>query len=119
MATTPTLGGTTLPDPSSWIEDPMYWGGHVTVASGATRVQLANSTVRRTWSIGWVALTAAERTTVLTGFDNVKASSGTLLDVNNVSYTVIVRPDQPLTITSRNSAGGLVFDVSMRLIETV
>ena len=94
MATAPTLGGTTLPDPSGYRERVGYRGAPSEMADGTLAWDLVNVNAKREFTITWKALTAANKTTLETAFATVKSASATFLAPTNVSYTVTRHPEQ-------------------------
>jgi hypothetical protein len=59
-----TLGGTTLPDPNSFSEEPVVFGGYVQTMSGGTRRAIRAK--KKIWKLGWNNLTQDQMTSLNT-----------------------------------------------------
>lgn len=119
MATTPTLGGTSLPSPSGYNERVGYRGAPSEMADGTLAWDLVNTNAKREFTVIWRAITAANKTTIETAFATVKSASATFLSPTNVSYTVTRHPEQAeieFEAVKQNSTT-LRFNVEMRLRE--
>lgn len=119
-ATQPVLGTVTMPKVTAYIEEPMYYGGHVITAVGSVRWQLVDANIRRRFTMEWTALTEAQVTTVETGWALVDNGTAAFTSPRNGSYTVDRDPDTPfLTWTwFTDGTGALRADGRMLLRET-
>jgi hypothetical protein len=84
----PTLASNTLAHPTSYTVRRGYRGGQSIMADGSLSTDLVSATAKRTWDLGWDALTDAQRTTLQTAFDAIENTSGTYVDIDGTSYTV-------------------------------
>ena len=116
IATTPTLGGTSLRQPKEFSYSIEYRGGIRTMADGSTITDLVNANAKRVFTLRWDAMTATEKDTLITAFAAIKTASGTFLSPENVSYTVTRHPDQhTLDFGVSTSAGGTEWRYSATL----
>ena len=100
MATTPTLGGTTMPDPSEYRERASNRGAYREMADGTVVTDLVNANAKRTFELSWQALTNAQKATLLTAWATIDDSSATFrpptYDVLSTDYTVTRDPANPV-----------------------
>lgn len=110
MATTPALGGTTLPQVSAtdgYTETLDYRGGMRRMANGSVTIDLVASSVKRKFRLTWPGLTDAQKGTVTTAFATIDDSSASFTAPTGTSYTVTRDPDSPgLTFDSYMQGGG-------------
>ena len=100
MATTPILGGVTLPEPYGETQEAAaYRGGSMEMADGSLRHFLVASGLKRTVTLRWRMLTDAEKTTVETAFATLATGSAQL-----------TLPDGRVLTVQRANEGGLVWD---------
>lgn len=96
VAVAPVLHTTTLPMPSSegQTEEVFYKGRVERMANGnLVRDNVSNSPKLR-FTLDWVALTAAERNTVMTALATVAdGSSRSYTSIRNLTYTVVLAED--------------------------
>ena len=122
MATTPTLGGTTLPDPSTYNETVSNRGAYREMADGTVVTDLVTASVKRTFRMTWSAITNAQKATILTAWATIDDSSATFrpptYDVLSTDYTVTRDPSQTaLTLEAIGTPSALRWNVEMALRE--
>lgn len=106
-ATTPTLGGTAMPQVSLYTEEPKYYGGNVITAAGSVRWQLVSTTLYRTYTLEWVALTEAEVGTVEAAWATVdNGTAAFVIPRTGGTITVDRDPDATLNWTWFTDASG-------------
>jgi len=106
MATTPILGGTTLPNPTAadgFSETLNYRGGLRRMADGSATIDLVASGVKRRFRLSWPGLTDTQKGTVTTAYATIDDSSASFTAPTGSVYTVNRDPDSP----------GLTFDAFM------
>ena len=94
----PVLGSVTLPAIAAadgYSETLDYRGGFRRNASGGVVTQLVASAVKRKFRLTWPALTDAQKTTVISAFATVDASSASFTAPTGTAYTVQSVPDSP------------------------
>lgn len=119
VATTPTLGGVSLPIPKEQAYGRFYRGGTLEMADGSIVHDLVDSTVRYKFRLRWEYLTATQKGTIQTQWDAIKNTTATYVSVENTSHTV-TQPDvgTELDVTVVvTAAGELKFHVGMELLE--
>lgn len=117
-ATTPTLGGTTLPMPTEQSYEPEYRGGTLNMADGSIVHDLVDTTARYTFHLKWTLLTATEKNTILTAYAGIKNTTATYVSIENASHTVTRPEGGKPRVTPRVTAGAdIKFDVELDLIE--
>lgn len=117
-ATTPTLGGVSLPMPSRQDYERLFRGGHSEMADGSIVIDLVDTTVRYRFSLGWDLLTSSEKGTVQTQWDALKNTTATYVSIENTSHTVTQPDGATLKVKPRVTAQGeIAFDVECELIE--
>lgn len=113
-----TLAGQTLPDPNAYSVTVGYRGGSAVMASGATYFDVVQSTAKRQFVIGWVALTSSERSALETAWASLKTASGTLVDYDSTNYTVTRDPTLPdLRFDAIRAGGAVRWGVTVQLVE--
>jgi hypothetical protein len=118
-ATTPTLGGVSLPMPKEQTYTRLYRGGTLEMADGSIVHDLVDATVRHRFRLRWEYLSSTEKGTIQTQWDALKNATATYLSIENVSYTV-TQPEvgAGLEVTPEVVAGAeIVFHVSLELLE--
>lgn len=88
------LGGVSLPDPSEYEESEGYRGGGRLMADGSVAFDLVTTTAKHTYSIGWGALTGAQKTQVKNALATVKNASASFVTLEGVTVTVTRAEDQ-------------------------
>lgn len=117
-ATTPTLGGTTLPMPVSQEYEPEYRGGALEMADGSIVHDLVDTTARYRFRLKWILLTQTQKNTILTAYAGIKNTTATYVSIENASHTVTRPPEGKPKVTPRNTAGAdIKFDVELELLE--
>lgn len=115
----PVLWGWTLA-PLSEYEDPIeYRAGTQTMANGSLVVDVVNTAYKRNFTLTWRAITAAKKGDILTAYQGTALSnSASFTGPDNTTYTVtIADPASGLTSKAVQTAGGLRWDVVMKLRE--
>lgn len=117
-ATTPTLGGASLPMPESQDYEREFRGGHLEMADGSIVKDLVDATVRYRFTLRWVLLTSTEKGTIQTQWDAIKNTTATYVSIENTSHTVTQPDGATLKVKPRVVAGAeIAFDVEMELVE--
>lgn len=117
-ATTPTLGGVTLPMPKEQSYARLFRGGTLQMADGSIVHDLVDTTVRYRFNLRWELLTSTEKGTIQTQWDAIKNTTATYLSIENASHTVTQPDGAELKVTPRvTAAGEILFDVECELLE--
>ena len=117
-ATTPTLGGVSLPMPAEQPYVRLFRGGTLEMADGSIVKDLVDTTVRYRFTLKWKLITATQKGTIQTQWDAIKNATATYVSIENSSHTVTQPDGAELEVTPRVTAGGdIKFDVTMELIE--
>lgn len=100
MPTTPTLGGTTLPDPTQYSERVQNLGGYREMADGSIIADLVQANGKRTITLQWRYVTNAQKANIITAWATTKSGSATFrpptYDVLATDYTVTRDPANPV-----------------------
>lgn len=111
------LAGTQLPSPSAQDVELGYFGQGRRMANGSVVWDLVSAAQKSKFSIKWTLQTSANLSTIKTAFAALDDSSGSYYDHAGASWTVQRDPDSPwLKVTPRNAAGGLRYDVELKLV---
>lgn len=117
-ATTPTLGGVSLPIPKEQSYARLFRGGTLMMADGSIVHDLVDTTVRYRFRLRWEYLTATEKGTIQTQWDAIKNATATYLSVENASHTVTQPEGAEMDVQVEVTAGGeLAYHVSLELLE--
>lgn len=117
-ATTPVLGGTTLPMPTDQDYTRLYRGGTQQMADGSIVKDLVDTTARHKFSLKWKLKTNTELGTIQTAWDGIKNTTATYTSIRNTNHTVTQPDGAELKVTPRVVAGGdIKFDIEMELVE--
>ena len=113
-----TLAGQTLPDPNNYQYTSGYRGSGVTMASGAVKFDLVNSTAKRKFTLTWKALTATNKTALESAWASLKTASGTFVNYDSASYTVTRDPASPdLSFVDLKTGAGVKWTATIVLLE--
>ena len=113
-----TLAGQTLPDPNNYQYTSGYRGSGVTMASGAVKFDLVNTSPKRKFTISWKSLTGTQKSAVLAAWASLKTASGTFINYDAASYTVTRDPASPdLTFADLKTGSGVRWAVTIVLLE--
>jgi len=117
-ASTPTLGGVSLPMPAEqdyWRE---YRGGTLEMADGSIVHDLVDTTPRHHFRLRWNFATSTQKSTIQTRWDAIKDTTATYVSIEGVSYTVTQPEGAKLDIKPVVTAGGdIKFHITMELVE--
>jgi hypothetical protein len=89
-----TLNSNNLPDPQVYKTSTFYRGAATVMADGTIRRDLVDSSAKRRFTLQWVAVTDANKTTLETAFADLDNGSQTFTDHGSTSYTVTRADDQ-------------------------
>lgn len=89
-----TLNSTNLPDPTTYKESLFYVSAGEEMADGTIRHDKLVAAVKRRFTLQWTALSSAQKSTLITAFDDVSDSTKVFTDVDGTSYSVIRAKDQ-------------------------
>jgi hypothetical protein len=119
--TTPSLGGTTLPQiarADGYTERLELRGVDVVMASGAMATDLVNSTAKRKFELRWKALTESQVTTLETAWATVKTASVSFTSPRGGTFTVTRDVEsKELELKWYGAGTGMRADASMKLRE--
>lgn len=121
-ATTPTLGGTTLPSPTTYRETVRNRGGYREMANGAVVVDLVVAPAKRNFQLSWRNVSNTDKATILTAWATIDDSTATFRPPTynqlSVDYTVGRDPSRPeLDIEAVNTPNALLWNIEMSLRE--
>jgi len=89
-----TLNSNNLPDPQVYKITRFFRSSSTTMADGTIRFDLVSATAKRKFTLQWVAVTDADRTTLEAAFDDLDDGSQTFTDHLSASFTVTRAEDQ-------------------------
>ncbi len=119
--TQPILAGTTLPHPkaeSGFSERVVFRGVSVEMASGAQSTDLVVSGAKKTFTISWHAITAAQKADIITALTAIREASGSFTSPDSTVYTVTRDGDAEIEFEYVLTAGGVFrYNASLRLRE--
>ena len=120
MATTPTLGGTTLPDPATYNETVYNRGAYREMANGSVVTDLVVSPAKRNFRMTWRTISNTDKATRLTAWATIDDSSATFRPPTyaqlSTDYTVTRDPAQPeLSIEAVPTPNALRWNIEMAL----
>lgn len=119
--TTPTLGGTTLPQVAradGYTERLELRGADVIMASGALATDLVAANAKRRFELRWKAMTEAQVTTIETAWATVKTASVTFVSPRGATYTVTRDMDaKEIDLKWYGAGTSIRADVTMKLRE--
>lgn len=119
LATTPTLGGVSLPVPKEQKRRRFYRGGTLEMADGSIVHDLVDATARHGFTLRWEFRTDAELATITAQWDAIKNTTATYVSVTNTSHTVTqpeVGAELDVTVVTVN-AGHMRYHITMELLE--
>lgn len=110
-----TLAGTSIPDASTQTVRAAFRGASFQLANGTVTHDFVNANIKSILSITWLAVTAAQLSSINTGYIAL-TSSGTYTDHNSTAWTVIMDAGlPPLEYEEVNAADGPRYNVSLTL----
>ncbi|MFZ1754224.1 MAG: hypothetical protein WBO46_18980 [Caldilineaceae bacterium] len=114
----PTLAGNTLAYPNDYDESREFRGGVVLMADATQHMDLVQAGAKKRFRLTWVALTAAQKSTLQTAFDAmVTSGSATYADMDGTAFTVTADGEAELTFRAVRVAGGTRWATEMGLRE--
>lgn len=113
-----TLAGSSVPTPSAYSISSAHRGASFIMADGSLKTDVVNASAKKVFVIEWTAVSAANLSAILTGYNALATATGTWTDHNSNSYTVTQDEGlPPLKYSERTAAAGARYDVSLALRE--
>ena len=114
----PILGAYTLPHPTGYSEKHGFRGAVAEMADGSVQFDVVNDSIKKVYSLTWVLLTDAQKSTLESAFGALKLSSAFFTPPSGASMTSVTRVG-PLdgVFTAASTAEGMRWNCSIELRE--
>lgn len=114
----PILGAYTLPHPSEYSEKQAYRGAVAEMADGSVQFDVVNDSIKKLYTLTWVLLTDAQKSTLETAFAALKLSPAFFTPPSGAAMTSVTRVG-PLdaVFSATNTAEGMRWNCSIELRE--
>ena len=116
----PVLAGSTLAWPTEYENNPTIRGGTEEMLDGSITIEVVDSNLRRTFTMAWVVLTAAQKGTIETSYATIITAPTTnnFTDVEGTSFSVTGLDGLPaLSCVAIKTAAGIRWNVRMTFRE--
>ncbi len=116
----PVLAGNTLAWPSEYENNPTIRAGTQELLDGSLAIDVANSALKRTFTMAWVVLTSTQKNLIATAYSTIVTAptSNNFTDTDSNTYSVVpMEGVPPMNAVAINTAKGICWNVRLTFKE--